>query len=310
MSTEQTPQKSSKKGIFILFIILLLILNALQLWVNISHKKDIEQKTEIIDNAKKEFDELSGVKKQLDQKVDSLDFSNSQMKFEIESKKVELEEKEKEIRNLLAKQKRNLSEIATLKEKLSEYKNLLSERDEQISRLSKENSELKKANEELTTQVATLDENVKTLKVEKEDLFKKGSVLIPGKMAISAISKNGKERKDQDYYRVKHLDKVKICFNLADNKVASQGSKSFFVRVIDPSGACLPQTNGTNVFEMEGKQVLFTLKEDFTFDNSGQKICILWQNEAGFKPGMHTINIYSEGVKVAEEKLMVKKNLF
>lgn len=309
MSNETQSPKKNKEGMLYGIIALLVVIIGVLVWINVSHKEEIEEKTIMIDDAKKEFENLTGVKKQLDSKIDSLDFSNSQMKFELESKAVEIEEKEKEIKSLLSKQKRNLSEIATLKEKMAEFKSLLADRDEQIAILMKENSELKKSNEVLNTTVSTMGTNIKTLETEKEDLYAKGSILVVQKITLTAINKSGKERLGA-YFRLRHLDRLKICFQIGDNKVSKPGPKSIYIRVIDPSGACLPQTNGTNVFTLEGNPVLYTIKHDFNFDNSGEKMCITWKNEQGFMPGTHQLLLYSEGVLVGEEKLLIKKNLF
>ena len=73
------------------------------------------------------------------------------------------------------------------------------------------------------------------------------------------MSVNSKGRERESPFRARQLEKLKIEFNLADNKVAPIEGKKIMIRVIDDSGQVLfDVARGSGTFILNDKEEFYT----------------------------------------------------
>src|SRR6185436_14952480 len=124
-----------------------------------------------------------------------------------------------------AQLKRNVSTssraIKELKDKVQGYEELLKIKDDEIEQLKSVNKELFTENRQLKTQKNELNDSINRLATTREELAGKvalASQLKAENVMVMAVNERGKERESP--FKNKQLEKLKVEFNLAENKVA------------------------------------------------------------------------------------------
>ena len=134
---------------------------------------------------------------------------------------------------------RSTSEIAALNSKITNLNGLIAQKDQEILDLRAANQQLFSENEDLKTTKAQIEEEVAQLTIQKQDLQSKvdvASMLKAEKISIAAVNSRGKERIETTKdFRNKQMGRLKVSFNLADNKVAQKGPRNVYVQVLGPN---------------------------------------------------------------------------
>ena len=167
-------------------------------------------------------------------------------------------------------------------------------RDEYLSRIDSllvMNKQLTADKEQLTTHVESLSKNLETtvatasaLKSEylKVQSYKRrGS----GKYAETAIAKR--------------TNKLQVCFDVLDNKIARKGEKTVYMKITEPGGKPMGnRSTGSNTFKTaSGEEAMFASSTVIDFAGEKQNLCMNYeeQEEKMFPPGTYMIEIYIDG---------------
>lgn len=204
--------------------------------------------------------------------------------------KEQLESEKAQIRN------RTNRQIKDLQGKVNGFKELLLAQDDEIVRLKALNEELYTENTELKEQTNVLNKSLQNLNDTKSELEQKVAVagqLKIGNMKIVAVNSRGKERESD--FRNRHIDKLRIDFDISENKVAEIESKDILIRVVAPDGNVLfDVTKGSGSFIFEDREMFFTDKQDILYDRSTQKLSFLYDKGSDYALGLHKVEVYTE----------------
>ena len=138
-------------------------------------------------------------------------------------------------------------------------------------------SQLKLA-DSLTSQVSNANRLIKTA----------SEISIVGLKGISLRQKSS--GKQIPTTKAKRTDKVKICFTLAENKIAEQGTRTLYVQVLDSKNNVL----GKNYeIELDGKTLNYSFGTEFNYTNKTLDICdYLHAPKGGFTAGNYFVNVF------------------
>ncbi len=207
--------------------------------------------------------------------------------------------------------------------KIKEYENFLTEKDTEIARLREENQLLATSNDSLNVQVGSLRSERETLvqrqtqlsdsvmtytaqNKELEEKVNRAAALKAQNLKVLAINSRGKS-KDDDAYKAKRVDKLKLVFDLPENPLTRQDTKDIYVRVLDPEGAVVSDdATGSGEFEMNGQEVKFTARESVSYLNNNQKVEMVYDNTAQFRPGKYSIELYAEGYRIGGGNFVIR----
>ena len=153
--------------------------------------------------------------------------------------------------------------------KRKELEALISELREEITRKDAEIATLSKANDSLSTNLTAANTEKASLGDSLSSRLKElayASILKTKEIKVTCLKSNGKEL-DKEEFKTKQIDRLKIMFKLQDNKAAKKNNKSFYVRMITPSGTAFSDANngGGSFTTSEGENLLYTMTQDFTF---------------------------------------------
>ena len=125
-------------------------------------------------------------------------------------------------------------------------------------------------------------------------------------MKVFAVNSRGKVKED-DQYKAKRIDKIKLTYALADNPLTAEEPKEVYVRVLDPDGAVVSDmANGSGTFQANGDEMVYTVKQTVTYDRNGKNVELLYSRGTQYRPGKYVIELYSEGFKIGAGEFAVR----
>ncbi len=295
MTQENEKDNSSKKFLLLGIVIVLLLINAIQFYLQTRQKQEIQEKTVVIENKDAEIkvygykmDSIGTELKARYDEIAKLGGDTSTMGQMIRQLKID--------KKSLAYAKVNIE--AKYKQIKYQYDQLMSKQDTEITTLREERDSLFRENNTLKREQVSLNDSVNDLKLKRDELVKKvelAAILKAANIRVSYITPKDKEIFDTEY-KAKKVAKIKIVFDVLDNKVAKIESKTFFLRLIEPDGVALYNTAlGGGSFSIEGKEVFYTQKSEILYDQTLKSITFMYNKGMAYKPGKHLVEIYCEG---------------
>jgi FlaG/FlaF family flagellin (archaellin) len=189
------------------------------------------------------------------------------------------------------------NEITTMREIMKSYivqidslntrNKILSDENVQIKQEYKKvrdtNVELEKAREQLSTKVEI------------------ASVIQAKNIVATALN-----RKRKETTKINLLDKLRICFTLRENPIATAGQKEVFMRVIRPDSLVITSSSD-NVFEYKGKKLIYSASRTADYMNQDIEMCIYLDNTGDFITGNYNVELYLEDNMIGQTNFMLKK---
>jgi len=302
-------------------IILLLGLNGYQMYINSQLKQDTaNQKTELI--------ELEKIKTELDQDykaaiegLDELRGDNEELNQLIDSQKLSLQGQKEKINNLIWS-KRELGkarkEMKALKDQAQQYIKELTKLRDDNQFLTSSNTQLKEEKEALNQLYAEIAQAREILIVEKEEIIKEKAIL-SGKVDIAEAIKinymevqgyqvkdDGKTKKKN---KAKNINMLRTCFLTETNVVAQGGEQEFYIRIIDPVGETITDSNdgvGVLTNKLDSTQVMYTTSGSIDYQNEDTRGCTSLSLSEKLTKGIYDVEIYNNGFMVGKGDFKLK----
>lgn len=309
MNTEfekNSPEKKDQgKNIIIIVLVLLVIISGIKLY------------TDYVDRTKKseEILLLSTENNDLNKRLDSVTYQLDLRIQEIEKLGGDVKSLEEVRDQLIAERntsrQRSSSEIVALNEKIKSYNGMIIQKDQEILELRAMNQQLFTENQDLKTTQAEIEEEVAQLNIQKEDLQAKvnvASMLKAENIEISAVNSKGKERVETTKdFKNRQMERIKVSFNLADNKVAEKGPRNIYVQVLAPNAQPIfDVAKGSGTFMMDGAEKFYTVKQDVIFDNTEQELTFFYEKGTDYTSGIHQVKIFVDNYEVGSKTFTVK----
>lgn len=310
---ENTPQKSKTNGALLAALIIMTGLAGVSSYLYFDQKKVSENQEVTISER---VEELSTTRVKLDSISTALDAKIAEVQklggdvSELEKMKVQLEQDKASLR------KGSRISMAKYEAKIKQYEAFLTEKDTLIANLQRENvtlaTNVKVLDEEnvgLKTEKQKLTDSVTTVVAQNQDLSTKvtrAAALKAQNVKVFSVNAKGKVKED-DAYKAKRLDKIKLVYTLLDNPLTREEPKDVFVRVLDPSGAVVSDmANGSGTFTVDGNETIYTTKQTVNYTSNGQNVELLYTRGIPYKPGKYTVELYSEGFRIGSGEFAVR----
>jgi hypothetical protein len=278
-------------------------------------EKDIAQDTQIAQTSS-ERDEL---RKELDDatmrydaiKTSSADMAHSKDSV-ITARDRDIADKKAKIAQLLGKANATKAELAQAKTLIASLNEDIVGYKTTIEKLEGEKIVLIQEKENVTKErdVARKEtEDAKNVIKEKEDVIDIGSTLHASNFSITGINER-KSGKEKSTTTAKKVDKLRISFNLDENRITQTGVKSIYICITDPKGKPVTvEALGSGLFKTrEGEEKAFTQKVEVNYtQGQRQTISVDWKQNSDFETGDYKIEVYNNGFKIGEGVRSFKK---
>lgn len=304
-------KKSSVHIPYIAAIVVLLGIIVYLLVTNSEKTKQIDELTTTIDTKSteivaktKELEDLSAEFERVKAEREKMGLSNDSLNAQIA-----------DLNSYIAKIKQAGKISAAEKKKLEalvvQLRADLVKKDQEIAELRQQNDSLKTNVNSLSEEKAKLGDSLYNVNASKSDLESKlayASILKATSFKTTAITPQGKEIEKEEY-KANRIASMKITFSIADNKAAKKGTKTFYLRLIMPSGKVFSDelNGGGKIQDADGNEVVYTSKLDAPFNNLGDQVSFTILKGFDYVPGDYKVEIYCEGYKIGDSKFVVKK---
>ena len=158
-------------------------------------------------------------------------------------------------------------------------------------------------------QLGLLENDKKDLMRQRDELLQKynkilalGSVLHASNIRLTAIHLKKHGTKEKETNRARKADELRVDFDIDENRIAENGTKTLQLVIKDPAGNLLsnPAAGSGSTKLSNGSQMNYsTFKEIPLVTNEPVKdISVEWKQEGDYEKGIYTIAIYNGGYRI------------
>lgn len=282
------------------------------IWDKNKNRQEKQELTSQIEESDSSKNELQRELNDAALRLDMLKTSNSKADSVLRTK-------DKDIENLKSRVQTILNNKNATQAELAEARRLISQLKGNIETYTAEIESLKNENIQLATEKRTISidrdrvrknyDSATTVIQEKEGVIDVGSTLHASDFDIVGI-KEKKSGKEKETTTAKRVDKLRISFNIDENRITPSGPKDLYVSITSPDGRpVVVDALGSGTFvTREGIERAFTKKVQINYVQ-GQKepVSVEWSQNSDFQTGNYKIEIFNNGFKIGEGIRSFKK---
>jgi|JI6StandDraft_1071083.scaffolds.fasta_scaffold54102_1 myosin heavy subunit len=286
------------------------------IWDKSRTKETIQQKDLVITNTSSQRDQLQKELEDATRMYDMIKTSSANM---VHSKDSTISKRDREIAAKREKIQQLLSKVGATEQELAQAKSLIASLNTdivkyktQVETLEGEKIVLTREKNIVTQQrdkvQKDFDSATNVIK-QKEDVIDVATTLHASNFSILGINEtgNGKEKQTST---AKRVDKLRISFDIDENRVAQSGIKNIYVCITGPDGKPLSaEAMGSGNFNTrDGAQKFYTQKIELNYtQGQRQTLSIDWKQNTNFTIGDYKIEVYNNGFKIGEGIGSLKK---
>jgi len=302
VSKEQT-QNSNR--ILIGIIVILSLALGVTLWQFFELRKDFAQKGSEIELMSDERGELENELQDMLAELDTMETTNDSMKVEMSKRKTEIED-------LLAKVKDKDFAIYKLKKETTTLRTIMRGYVVVIDSINTLNVGLRNENQQVRTTLSQERSRAKELEKSNENLSSK--VALASRLEASKFSVYGvhvkRDMTGKETDRARRTDKLRMCFQLDENKVAKAGKKELYLRILAPDGKIL-NAGITDEYKFEFNNLRGYYSDHLTVDysNDPKEYCLDWSKpneDYEMLSGEYKLYLYAEDYEMAAVSYKLK----
>ncbi|MCU0395905.1 MAG: hypothetical protein MUF29_08345 [Chitinophagaceae bacterium] len=245
-------------------------------------------------------------------RLDSLMGENQTMADNLASRDNEITRLRSEIRKVVNNKNATAADLARARQMIKELNGRIEGLAAEVDRLQGENQQLTAANTQIRQEKEQVEANLATTQTEKQAIQKTldetmdvASTLKASNINIFAVNEKS-SGKEKETSTARRADKLRITFDLDENRLAKSGDKELYITVTAPDGSAIA-TNTSFVTREEGQKP-YTSKMTVSYE-SGKRtpVSFDWKADKSFQSGSYKIEIYHNGFKIGEGVRSLKK---
>lgn len=264
-----------------------------------------------LDNQKKEnkaMQELAELdKKEMENEYQQFATQYSEMKTQISNDSIiaqltaEQEKTERLLKELKDTKSNDAREIARLKRELATVRAVLRSYVIEIDSLNRLNQNLTAENSRIKGQYNEATRQIEGLNSERASLSEK--VAIASQLDATGISMQLKNKKGKKTDKTSKCKTVQVNFTIAKNVTASNGTKTFYVRITSPSGTTL---GGGGTFNYQNRSLEATMRKAVEYDGRETTISTFWNVSQSLMAGTYQVSVFADGNMIGSRSFSFK----
>lgn len=244
--------------------------------------------------------------------LDMLKSTNAKAESLLQSKDKDIQELKQKIQKIINDKHATGSQLAEARRLINQLKGNIETYTAEIEKLKNENIQVTEEKRLVTVERDVVRRNfdsAKTVIKQREDVIDIGSTLHASNFNVAGFKErnNGKEKETTT---AKRIDKLKISFDIDENRITQSGSKDIYVNIISPDGqmVTIPEAGAAKFVTREGAEKSATKKVIVDYkQGERQQVSIELPKTQNFVPGDYKIEIYNNGFKIGEAVRSFKK---
>ena len=245
-------------------------------------------------------------------RLDALKTSNVKADSLLKTKDKDIQDLRARVQTIINNKNATAAQLAEAKRLIGELKGNIETYTAQIEELKTQNTQLTQEKQEVTQQRDVAYKNVDSAKQvikEKEDVIDVGSTLHASNFSIVGL-KEKNSGKEKITTTAKRVDKLRISFDIDENRITQSGSKDIYVCITSPDGkpVTVDALGSGSFVTRDGVQRPFTKKIEINYvQGEKQPVTVEWTQNSDFQTGNYKIEIYNNGFKIGEGVRSFKK---
>lgn len=312
--TPPPPQQPGKWRNYLMggLVVALLATWGYILWDKTRTKEIIQQKDAEISTSNSRRDELQKDLEDAAMKYDLIKSSSANMLHSKDSvitkRDREIAAKKEQIRQLLAKANATAEELTQAKNLIASLNGDIDRYKDEVEKLRGEKLVLVQEKETLAKERDKVsrdyDSAQATIK-QRDNVIDVASTLHASNFSIIGIQEKG-NGKEKTTTTAKRVDKLRISFDIDENRVAQSGLKNIYVCITAPDGT--PITGSEKFNTREGQEKFCTQRIEVNYvQGQRQTLSFDWKQNGTFVTGEYKIEVYNNGFKIGEGVRSLKK---
>lgn len=279
------------------------------IWDKSKTKETIQQKDQVITNTYSQRDQLQKELEDATRLYDMIKTSSANM---VHSKDSTISKKDRDIAAKREKIQQLLSKAGATAQELGQARGLIESLNTDIVKyktqvetlqgekivLTKEKNMVIQERDRFQKDFDSANNVIK----QKEEVIDVATTLHASNFSILGIRETG-DGKEKATSTAKRVDKLRISFDIDENRVTQSGTKNIFVCITGPDGKPLAaDALGSGKFSTrDGAQKFYTQKIDVNYtQGQRQTLSIDWKQNTNFTTGDYKIEVYNNGFKIGE----------
>lgn len=246
-------------------------------------------------------------KKEMENEYQQFATQYSEMKTQISNDSIiaqltaEQEKTERLLKELKDTKSNDAREIARLKRELATVRAVLRSYVIEIDSLNRLNQNLTAENSRIKGQYNEATRQIEGLNSERASLSEK--VAIAAQLDATGISMQLKNKKGKKTDKTSKCKTVQVNFTIAKNVTASNGTKTFYVRITSPSGTTL---GGGGTFNYQNRSLEATMRKAVEYDGRETTISTFWNVSQSLMAGTYQVSVFADGNMIGSRSFSFK----
>ncbi len=245
-------------------------------------------------------------------RLDVLKTSNVKADSLLKTKDKDIQDLKNKVQSILNDKNATASQLAEARRLIAELKGNIETYTAEIEELKNQNTQLTQEKQQVTEERDIANKNYDSANQvikQKEDVIDVGSTLHASNFSIVGLKEksNGKEKETTT---AKRVDKLRISFDIDENRITPSGMKDIYVAITSPDGnpVIVDALGSGNFVTREGTEKPFTKKVQINYvQGQKQPVTVEWTQNSDFQTGNYKIEIYNNGFKIGEGVRSFKK---
>lgn len=312
METEDVHEKKGNQKLHAIYLSIIFLLGSLAGflgWKYYDAQGQVVERTVVVSELQEKNDDVRDELEDLSRQFEDLKTSDAGLQKELDEKRAYIEELKKE----LEKNKNNASVIAKLKKETVTLREIMKGYIVTIDSLGQANNQLRYEKGQVIQTLETEKNRSATLETDKRNLqgrIDKAALLTT--VGVKAIGMRDKRSgsKESETSKASRVDKLRVAFDVAENKLTIPGAKDIFVRVITPDGLEL-----TEAMDMDhkvsygGVTTYFASRKTIDYQNQPLSVLIYCPKPNPnyvFLPGQYIIELIADNAQIGKTTLVLE----
>lgn len=289
-----------KALVWVLVIVLVLVIGAL-VYMNMQQRS---QMTELVEQMEIEKEELQEEYEDLAIQFDgyqNLDIRNDSLQDLLYKEQQRVQDLLEELRQTKASNARRIAELkkelATVRAVMKDYVRQIDSLNATNARLTEENIQVRQENQQVRTQ----NEQLTQANTQLTETVTRASML-----EVSACTFSGLNKRDKKTRIVSQMSKMQFDFTIAKNITCTPGMKNLYVRIIDPSGNLMGESDN-KLFAFESGSIPYTVMKQFEYAGEAYDGVVYWPLDGEPATGFYNIDFFCDGNLIGSYPFQIKK---
>ncbi|MEI8203616.1 MAG: hypothetical protein WCH34_11420 [Bacteroidota bacterium] len=200
-----------------------------------------------------------------------------------------------------------------IKKKLSLLRNMTQGYISQIDSLYRVNKQLNEENTFIKGEFTKEKDKTQSLVKDKDELTEKvnlAAVLKAYNVTAQPIRMKSSGKKEEAVDKARRVEKIKICFTLAENPVAKAGNRMVYIRIARPDNKIVTMgSEDVYSFMFKGQRLQYSIKKEVDYQNAAMNVCMYWEKqnpkEEAMK-GVYKVNVFLEDTEIGQGQFELK----